>query len=535
MAGVALHFVSVILPGTVLCAPAPVVEAGAETLRGAWVASEQGVAAFAGVPFAAAPLGKLRWRAPAPHRPRPGVQDASRFAPACMQGSGGVDWYVGVAEAFGHGPEVVGRPNGISEDCLYLNVWAPYPRAGDDLPVVVFVHGGGNSAGWSYEPNYVGSRLAGAGVVAVTIAYRLGPFGFFAHPALDDGSGAPVANFGLLDIRAAFEWVRENAAAFGGDPGELTAIGESAGALNLIDLLLADIARGEVLASPFRRLVSQSIGGSIVSRQDLAQEQAVGLRLANDMGLGPGASAADLRAVPAAEVLAAADHLPEEYYPDGVIDGRTLPKHPMAIIDEARAAGAEILLGSNAHEWLMYIDEDAGIEELEAWMAATAPGREAVLEAGVADTEDARRALDRLRTAREMLCPSRYLAEWVNATGGRAWIYRFTRQRPGPGGEKLGAYHGAELPYVFDTHDAWLPTADEDRRLTRTVMEHWLAFAAAGDPSVPGGPAWPTYSRPTPIVMELGGRAVPADSVTQGLCAVLGPASRSASGRDDEP
>lgn len=500
----------------------PVIRAGGEELQGAWVGDQRQVAVFRGIPFAAPPTGELRWRAPAPHSPRAGRQAAIEFAPACMQGSDGIDWYTDVARAFGHGPEVVGRPVGVSEDCLYLNLWSPRTAAATRLPVMVFVHGGGNAAGWSYEPNYLGARLASHGVVVVTIAYRLGPFGFFAHPALEDGD-EPVANFGLLDIRAAFDWLLANIAAFGGDPARITAFGESAGALNLVDLLLADLARGDGRTSPFRRLISQSIGGSLVGRQDLEAEQAVGRLLAGFMGLDPDATAADLRAVPAKAVLAAATRLPEGHYPDGVVDGRTLPGQPLELMQTASADGVELLIGTNADEWLMYIDEAAEAAELESWLAESAPGRQAEVLAEVAEEKDLRRKLDRLHTAQEMLCPSRFLAEWVNERGGQAWVYYFTRQRNGVGGERLGSYHGAELPYVFDTHDAWLPTAEADRVLTDGIVARWLAFAAKGDPSPAGAPQWPRHARGDAAVMELGDRIGLMAPSAGGLCRLLGP------------
>jgi len=222
---------------------APVVKANGEELLGEWAGVTRQVAVFKGIPFAQPPVGKLRWRAPQPHVPRAGGQAAIEFGPGCMQGPGGVNWYVGVAEAFGHGPEVVGRPNGLSEDCLYLNVWSPEPLSDTGLPVMVFVHGGSHAGGWSYEPNYIGENLAARGVVVVTIAYRVGPFGFFSHPALNNTKGEPVANFALLDIRAAFEWVSRHIVSFGGNPENVTGFGESSGAFNLVDLLLADLAK----------------------------------------------------------------------------------------------------------------------------------------------------------------------------------------------------------------------------------------------------------------------------------------------------
>jgi para-nitrobenzyl esterase len=501
----------------------PVAAANGETLSGAWEAGKPAVAVFRGIPFAAPPEGRMRWRAPAPHRPRIGPQQATEFAPACMQGTGGVDWYVGVAAAFGQGPEVVGRPNAVSEDCLYLNIWSPRLDPGARLPVMVFVHGGGNAGGWSYEPNYNGAALARKGAVIVTIAYRLGPFGFFAHPALDNGSGEPVANFGLLDIRAAFQWVRDHVAAFGGDPDNVTAFGESAGAFNLVDLLLADLAAGTARQSLFRRLISQSIGGSLIERQTLAEEQAVGEQLLSPLGIGQGADGERIRSIPARDLLEAAAGLPGDYYPDAVIDGQVLVKDPREILAEAGAAGVEMILGSNADEWLMYVEEDAGRDELAQWAKAHSADNAGALLAAVADESEPRRALDRLMTARNMLCPSRALADYINERGGRAWVYYFSRQRAGTGGDKLGAYHGTELPYVFGSHDAWLPTESADTLLTSAVMDYWLAFVRQGDPDVAGRPAWPVYTNRQPLVLRLDTNIEVVTATDLSLCEWLGP------------
>ena len=225
-----------------------------------------------------------------------------------------VDWYADVARAFGHGPEVVKGPAGVSEDCLHLNVWTPDVSLDARLPVMVFVHGGSNKGGWSYEPNYIGQNLAAKGVVVVTITYRLGPFGFFSHRALDNEEGEPVANFALLDIRAAFRWVQQNIGSFGGDPANITGFGESSGAFDLADLLLADLDRGTGGQSLFRRLILQSIGGPARIRRTLAEEQAIGDVLAENMGSGQEVTAQQLRQVSAAEVLNAASQLPAGHY-----------------------------------------------------------------------------------------------------------------------------------------------------------------------------------------------------------------------------
>lgn len=515
-----------------VAAQAPQLIANGEELHGAWADERRQIAEFKGIPFAQPPIGELRWRAPRPHVPRPGPQDAKRFAAGCMQTSSGVDWYAGVAGTFGHPPEVVGRPVDVSEDCLYLNVWTPTLDEVVGLPVMVFVHGGSNSGGWSYEPNYVGTRLAGRGVVVVSIAYRLGTLGFFAHPALGQvGEGdqtEPVANFGLLDIRQGFQWVRENIRAFGGDPENITAFGESAGAFDIIDLLTADMAAGKAQDSLFRRSISQSIGGSLVDRQTLKQEQATGVLLMSKLGLDPDITAERMRAVPAQDLLRASQELPSGHYFDAVVDGRTLRQAPRDSLQQANTHGVDILAGTNADEWYMYVDANATQEDLEAWIGKNAAEDRDELLAQTSHESDPRRSLDRLRTARNMLCPSRYLAEQVNQGGGRAWVYYFTRQRSGPGGEKLGAYHGAELPYVFDRHDDWLPTDAEDRKLTKAMMDYWVQFAKTGDPNLPGRPPWPRHTKRSPAVIELGEHIGVMEPFAVELCELLGPAVQKA-------
>lgn len=519
------HLLLLLLYGPPLSAEAaapvqpPAVTVAGATYHGLWSDAAGTVAGFRGIPFAAAPVGPLRWRAPQPAG-LTGPVDATRFAPACLQDDRIVDWYAQVAAAFGHGPDVVGRPTGVSEDCLYLNIWTPRPAAGASLPVLVFVHGGSNVAGWSYEPNYHGDRLAARGMLVVTVAYRLGAFGFFAHPAIGSDAGEAPANFGLLDLEAAFQWLQRNVAAFGGDPGNITAVGESAGALDILDLLLLELEAHRDRPASFRRLVLQSIGGDLAGRQSLADERRLGVRLATELGLPVDVSADELRAAPAEAILAAARALPQGHYFDAVIDGRTLLRQPLDALGELDLSGIELLAGTNRDEWLMYVDADASARELQAWVGEAAPRHREALLAAVAG-DDPRRALDRLRTARRMLCPSRFLARRVNAAGGSAWLYWFTRQRPGPGGAALGAYHGAELPYVFDRHDEWLPTGGPDLALTAAIGDYWGRFARTGAPA--GDQAWPRFTRQQPAVMELGGRIGLTAAVDEELCALLGP------------
>jgi para-nitrobenzyl esterase len=500
----------------------PVVIANGEELHGSWEGANSSVATFKGIPFAAPPVGELRWRAPAAHQPRPGPQKATEFARACMQTDYMTVWYADVAEVFGSGRETAARPAGVSEDCLYLNVWSPGLNSDSELPVMIWVHGGSNKGGWSYEPNYLGAKLAAKGVVVVTIAYRLGAFGFFSHPVLDNGANQPAANFGALDIIHAVEWVKDNIAAFGGDPENITLLGESAGSGNISDLVAMEAAVGPA----YQRLILQSSASGMRERRTLAEDQALGVQLVQSMGIEEPLTADQLRNLTAEQLLAASmTALPGHYY-NAVIDGLTMKLSPIENLRQGGGGDLDVLIGTNADEWYMYMDENASRADLEKSIDDLAPVLAPALMAEVSQITDVRRALDRVHTASNMLCPSRYLAASVSASGGHSWVYHFTRQRPGPGGEKLGAYHGTEIPYVFDMHDAWLPNEDIDHEITAAVMDYWIQFARSGDPNLPNRPQWPAYDSNDPTVMELGDTidsVKPKDTV---LCELLGPGQK---------
>ncbi len=499
---------------------APEVVANGETLQGVWDSAVPTVAVFRGVPFAAPPVGDLRWRAPQAHVARSGKVMAQEFAAACPQGAYMIDWYAKVAAAFGHGPAVVQGPNGESEDCLYLNIWTPNLLPEASLPVMIFVHGGANQGGWSYEPNYLGEQLAARGVVVVSIAYRLGPLGFFSHPALQQDGAEVVANFGLLDIAAAFSWVRDHISSFGGAPDNITGFGESAGAGNLIDLALATDPAADPL---FERIISQSMGGSLSGRRSLAEEQQLGVKLADALSLSPAVSAVELRRIPANDLLAAAKTALAGHYYDAVIDGKTLVQQPMAGLSGPQAARLNILIGTNKHEWLMYLDDTTDEKDLQEWILETAPEFAGSLGEAVSDESDPRRALDRLITAQQMLCPGRLVAEKASAAGGEGAVYWFTRLRSGPDGESLGVYHGADLPYVFNQHDPWLMTEEADQLLTDSLMSYWVSYAQNGSVRVAGLPEWPMYTAARPWVMELGDHLGVVQPPDAWLCRFLTP------------
>jgi len=316
--------------------------------------------------------------------------------------------------------------------------------------------------------------------------------------------------------------VQQHIEVFGGDPGNITAFGESAGAFNLADLMLADQGRGDSAKSLFRRLILQSIGGPFRVRRTLAEEQATGALLAKNTGLSSAVTAQQLRQVPADDIVRAAAQLPSGHYFSAVIDGKSLPRHPLGVLAQLDASGVDLIAGTNADEWYMYLAADTTGKDVENWIAENAPGQRQALLDYFAVEQHPRRALDRLSTASRMLCPAHELAGRVSEQGGQAWVYYFDRQRPGEGGMQLGAYHGAELPYVFDRHDEWLTTADQDRALSALIMDYWVQFATTGNPNGAGSSHWPEYSGKQPEVLVLGDAIGAVADTSLGLCKLLG-------------
>jgi len=499
---------------------APQVTANGEVLKGVWEGDNGSIAAFKGVPFAAPPVGDLRWRAPQPHQPRKGPQSATEFAPGCMQNDYLVQWYVGVATKMGHSADVVGRPNGVSENCLYLNVWTPDRKPDQPLPVMVWVHGGSNKSGWSYEPNYIGKRLAAKGVVVVTIAYRVGPFGFFSHPKLENGEGEPVANFGFLDAVHAFRWVKEHIRAFGGDPENITAFGESSGAGDIRDWLATEIAELRL----YHNAIAQSPAGALTDRRTLADEQKTGEAMLAYLGFdNEDLDNEQLRAIPAQDIVrAGVEALPGHYF-DVVVDDLTFNLMPLESFSRQQMSNVNFLIGSNRDEWYMYYDPAMTWDDVDQWLEQRTPAQASILKLKVAGETDVRRAFDRLTAAHDTHCPVRHIAASINAVGGNAWVYYFTRQRPGDAMKNLGVYHGTEIGYVFNEHEVWQPTDEVDEWLTDIVMDYWVQFARTGNPNVPGRPAWPRYTVAEPRVMELGDdvRVIPPHDAD--FCLWLGP------------
>lgn len=460
--------------------PAAVVELEQGAVRG--VASAD-VLAFRGLPYAAPPVGNLRWRPPAPPPTWEGLRDASEYGAICIQPPANGDPGVG--------------PLPMSEDCLTLNVWAPVERDGP-LPVMVWIHGGGYNNGSGTAALYDGSSLARRGVVTVTINYRLGRLGFFDHPALaaERPAGEPAGNYGVMDQIAALEWVRDNIAAFGGDPGNVTIFGESAGGVAVTQLMIAPSARGlfhkAVVQSGLGRQRSAELA---LDRPDRPSAQSLGLAFARGARLPADADAAQLRALPAESLL---NPMPPFYSDNVIVDGVILTEDVVEAFAAGRQAPVPLILGTNSAEFWWIRPTDAGAYG-RTDDAMTEAEHDALLAAyGGPEGYDAQVVSDLVFNE-----PARYLTRLHAAAGYPTFLYRFDvvpDSNPEPSG---GATHASERPYVFDTLDTvGRPLGRRDQDAADAMAGYWTAFAGLGRPEVPGRPAWPDLRSSPDMLLE---------------------------------
>lgn len=429
--------------------------------------SSPGLSIYRGVPYAAAPVGTNRWRAPQPVPVWAGVRPARQFAPRCVQ----------------RGFAVAAEQALTSEDCLYLNIWTPARDGNEKLPVMVWIHGGGFQGGSGGDAQYDGAALARKGAVVVTLNYRLGALGFFAHPALSaEAADGSSGNYGILDMIAALRWVQGSAMAFGGDPGNITVMGESAGGQAVATLLVSPLAEGL-----FQRAILQSGGwmgwGGMTALPARAAQETDNLARASAIGV---ATADELRALATEQVLAT--------FGGGgiVVDGEVLPADSSRLLADGKQQDVDVLAGSNRDEAVFFgpgLQTAAEFRTFAERRFGMLAGRFLGLYPAGSNSE-ANASYLRSYT-NELAWQLRQLGRYQKARGKAAWIYHFTRVPPGQ--EQRGSTHVAELPYMLNNaslNPAW---SDADRLLADRMSGYWVNFARTGNPNGSGLPEWPAF------------------------------------------
>ena len=456
------------------------------------------ITAFLGVPYAAPPVGSLRWRAPQEVASWTGVRKADKFGSICVQNplKPGSFYQIEFYEHY--------EP--MSEDCLFLNLWTGAASPNEKRPVMVWIHGGGFVEGSGSLPSFNGEALAAKGVVIVTINYRLGVFGFLAHPELSKESPSQTSgNYGLLDQLQALRWVKQNIRQFGGDPDNVTIFGQSAGASSVIDLCASPLARGY-----FRRAIVQS--GGFGRGGDRKTQEDAGVSFAKRAGVD---SIAALRAKPAEEIqriaIPAADGKSANVSRFGpYVDGYFLPTAPLDVFRAGRQNTHSLLVGSLANEGTTLVPAPVTEAEWKSRVQARYGSRSEAyfqLYPVHSDQEAWQAAIEAVRdymasTALEIASDQKHLA---------TYIYYFDRRPPGRDSERYGAYHSAELVYVFNNlNSVKRPWTETDRKLADIVSSYWVNFATAGDCNGARLPHWPAFGATPERDLELGAQVKPA-------------------------
>jgi para-nitrobenzyl esterase len=477
-------------PIAVLSPDVPVAVTGGQ-IQGAVSDDNPDVIAFKGIPFAAPPVGDLRWRRPEPVVAWDGVRDATMPGPICMQGGN----------------------EGQSEDCLFLNVWADRESM-EPRPVMVWIHGGGFVSGSGSDVLTDGTRLALRGVVVVTLNYRLGAFGFMAHPALSAESAHDASgNYGLLDMAAALEWVRDNAAAFGGDPERVTIFGESAGAGAVVSVMLMPQSRGlfhraiaeSIFINGWDRRLRESFGG-------LPSGEAQGVAVGEAMGASEDDALSTMRAATPADVSIAvntAGFAGLGWAPN--VDGWVFPDDPVLMYANGQQHQVPLISGINGNEGSLMAGIAGPVDDVaafEAYVQTTysSVAEQALAHYAVSSPEEVKPGVDHLLHDMWFAGPLRTLAT-SHARTAPVWQYHFTLVPPTQMGANLGSHHAAEIAYVFGnlidpssvpegTPPSPLNVGDwteADRLVSATMMDHWTQFAATGNPNRDGLTEWPEF------------------------------------------
>ena len=464
--------------------PRAIVNAPAGMIEGR---TEGELRVFKGIPYALPPVGPARWKPPSPMPPWAGVRNAAEFGPACVQRKAlpGSIYAVDADD-----------PPPVSEDCLTLNIWAPADAR--DAPVFFWIHGGSLAIGAGREPICDGARLAARGIVVVTINYRLGAFGYLAHPELSAESPLGISgNYGLLDQIEALRWVQRNIGTFGGDPSNVTIAGESAGGLSVMYLMAAPAARGL-----FSKAIAQS--AYMISTPEL-KERRFGSPSAEDIGAHVAAAlhAPNIAALRAMDAQALIDALPAAgYAPFGTIDGHVLPRQLVDVFDRGEQAPVPLLAGFNS-------GEIRSLRFLAPSPPATAAEYESIIRDRYLDLADEFLRLytcaymqeSILATTRDAMYgwTAERLVRKQAALGLPSFLYFFDHGYPAADAAGLHGFHASELPYVFGTLDrtssVWpkIPATPHEKRLSDAMIDYWSSFARAGRPQAANQPDWPAF------------------------------------------
>lgn len=450
---------------------------------------------YKGIPFAAPPVGELRWKAPQPLQSWNGVKKCEAFGASPMQNN---------PNSFGPWSEEYLIPKTpISEDCLYLNVWTKAKSSKEKLPVIVWIYGGGFASGGSGCAIYDGEAMAKKGIVFVSINYRVGVFGFFAHPELSKESGNNASgNYGLMDQIAALKWVQKNIAAFGGDAGNVTIAGQSAGSMSVNCLVASPLAK-----NLFQKAIAES-GASFVpgpfGSRTLKQAEDMGLKTAQSFNA---TSLADLRNVSAEELLKKAQGI------GPIVDGYVLPDAIVNIFAQGKENNVSLLTGWNEDDGVIFSPLKKADDFRKQVTQDYGADAETFLKFYPATT-DAEAATSQLNASRDMIFGvQNYTWANVQAQKGKSkvFVYRFTRKLPATGEYiKYGAFHTGEVAYAYDNLQfvnrcPWQPV---DHQLATLMSSYWANFATTGDPNGAGLSEWKPYDLNTNSIMILGEQPV---------------------------
>lgn len=444
------------------------------------------VYAFKGIPFAAPPLGNLRWKEPQPVKPWDGVRKCASFGPSPMQAK--------PAPFSMWSEEFLIPKEPIDEDCLYLNVWTGAKSSGEKRPVIVWIYGGGFMSGGSGVPIYDGEAMAKKGIVFVSINYRVGIFGFFAHPELTKESGRNASgNYALMDQLAALKWVKKNISAFGGNPGNVTIAGQSAGSFSVNMLVASPLGK-----DLFQKAIGESGASFSNPFPSLEKGEQAGEALQKSMNL---SSLADLRKVPAEELMK------KNYSVRGaIIDGYVLPASIESIFEAGKENKVALLTGWNQDEGFLFGAVKTAEEFKKDMNAKYGADAQTALKNYPA-TNDSIAKISQYRMANDQIFGTQNFI-WANKQsdqGAKVFVYRFAHKVPGTGEyAKYGAFHTGEVPYAYDNLKfVNRPWQLVDHKLAGTMSSYWANFAATGNPNGKGLPEWKPYNSKTNEIMIL--------------------------------